>query len=484
MNEPTFDSFSLSPEILEALRLLHYDAPTPVQQQAIPAILDGRDVMVKSKTGSGKTAAFAIPLCEKVIWEENMPQALVLEPTRELSVQVKDEIFHIGRKKRLKIPAVFGGFPIDKQILTLKQKSHIVVGTPGRVLDLIDRGSLCFDKLKFLILDEADLLLNMGFTDQITEILARLPKNRTTMLFSATMDEKVSTLASLSMKDPLFLSVESQTETAEEIIQLAYRVENEDKFDCLTDVLISENPQSAMIFCGTREMVGVLYQKLLRLGIRCGMLHGLIDQKERLRTIEGFRDEKFKYLIATDIAARGIDLEQVSHVINYDFPSCLEDYVHRIGRTGRNGRTGTSITFINQSEERQLERLKEFTRADIQFPPRPDKAAVKQMKNAFYDSQKPPAKQKARKTAALNSDIMRLIIGGGRRSKMRAGDIVGALCSLPCLTMDDIGIIDIRESLTYVEIRNHKGAEALQLLEKTPIKGKLRNVKKDSRPMR
>lgn len=484
MNEPNFNSFSISSDILEALQLLRYHTPTPVQQQAIPAILEGRDVMVKSKTGSGKTAAFAIPLCEKVIWEENLPQALVLEPTRELSVQVKDEIFHIGRKKRLKIPAVFGGFPIDKQILTLKQKSHIVVGTPGRVLDLLKRGSLCLDKLRYLVLDEADLLLNMGFAEQITDILSYLPKSRITMLFSATMDEKVRTLASLSMKDPLFLSVESETETAGEIVQLAYRVENEDKFDCLTDVLIAENPQSAMIFCGTRDMVGVLYQKLRRLGIRCGMLHGLIDQKERLRTIEAFREEKFKYLIATDIAARGIDLEQVSHVINYDFPTCLEDYVHRIGRTGRNGKAGVSITFVNPDEERLLDRLKEYTRADIQFPARPDKAMVKQMKNAFYDSQKAPLKQKAQKTAALNSDIMRLIIGGGRRSKMRAGDVVGALCSLPGLTMDDIGIIDIRESLTYVEIRNHKGAEALMLLEKTPIKGRLRSVKMDTRPMR
>lgn len=480
MNNTTFESYHLSSEIINALNLLHYHTPTPVQTQTIPCILEGRDVLVKSKTGSGKTAAFAIPICEKVSWEEYSPQALILEPTRELAVQVREEIFCIGRKKRLKVPVVFGGFPMDKQTLTLKQRSHILVGTPGRVLDHLQRGTFVCSQIKYLVIDEADLMLNMGFLDQVTDILSYLPKNKITLLFSATLGERISSLAEQSMKDPVRITIENETETAETITQHGYLVENEDKFDCLMDVLIMEQPKSTIIFCCTREMVTVLYQKLKKVGIRCGMLHGLIDQKERLKTIDAYREGRFRYLIATDVAARGIDLEQVSHVINYDFPTCLEDYVHRIGRTGRNGKNGISITFINSLELLQLEKLKSYTNAEITMNPRPDPLEVKQQKNAFYTSQKEPLVLKKRKGAVFQKEITRLIICGGKKSKLRAGDIVGTICSIPEITSDDIGIIDIRESFSTVEILNGYGDLVLEALQDKAIKGKVRKVRKDS----
>lgn len=481
MNEPTFESYGLSNEILETLKTLHYDTPTPVQAQTIPCILKERDVLVKSQTGSGKTAAFAIPICESVRWEEYSPQALILEPTRELAVQVKEELFNIGRKKRLKVPVVFGGFPMDKQTLTLKQRSHILVGTPGRILDHLQRDTFSCCSIRYLVIDEADLMLNMGFLEQVTEILTFLPKDRITMLFSATLNDKLGGLTAAALKNPVSIQIESQTETAREIIQECYFVENEDKFEALIDLLVTENPESAIVFCGTREMTEVLYHKLKRLAIRCGMLHGLMDQKERLKTIEAFREGRFRFLTATDVAARGIDLDQISHVINYDVPTNSEDYVHRIGRTGRNGKSGKSITFFNSSEKARYESLTDFTNAAISIKELPAAETVKSLKNEFYAKQKGPLQLKKKKGAALNKEITRLIICGGKKSKLRAGDIVGTICSIPELTQDDIGIIDIRESLTTVEILNRKGDTVLDALQNKAIKGKLRKVQKDSR---
>ncbi len=475
-----FAEFGISSDILEALTLLRYTEPTPIQEETIPAILEGRDLVGKSQTGSGKTAAFAIPICEQILWENRFPQALVLEPTRELAVQVQDEIFQIGRIKRVKVPVVFGGMPVDKQAVSLRQKSHIVVGTPGRVIDHMKRGNLILDEVRYLVIDEADLMLDMGFLDDVEYIIKHTggKKRPQILLFSATLEEHIERLINLYMNEPEHITIESEFETADGIEQMAYEVEPEQKFEVFMNLLITENPTDAMIFCDTREMVNTLYQKMRRKRIRCGMLHGGMEQKDRLYAISDFRKGIYHYLITTDVAARGIDFPDMSHVINYDFPTKRANYVHRIGRTARNGKTGKALSLISPEEMHYKKAVEEYTGSTIPMAVLPQKEEINEKRTAFQKRLKEKVVLKEQKGEVFKQTILKLSIGGGKKSKMRAGDIVGAICSIPDITQEDIGIIDVRDSITYVEILNDKGQKVLTELQKKTIKGKLRKVKK------
>lgn len=479
MLDNRFTQYKLCGEIIQALSMLHYIEPTPIQEKVIPLALEGKDIIAKSKTGSGKTASFAIPICEAVVWEDNLPQALVLEPTRELAYQVKDEIFNIGRMKRVKVPMVFGGFPFDKQALTLKQKSHIVVGTPGRVLDHCESGTLKCNNMKYVIIDEADLMLDMGFLDDVKRILSYLPENITIMLFSATMGDDLYALTDEFMNSPVEVKLEDGTETVDSIEQLGCFVTEEDKYDIFLRMLYKNNPSNAMIFCGTREMVEVLYYKLKKEKIWCGMLHGLIDQKQRIHTIDDFRTGGFRYLIATDVAARGVDFEDITHVINYDLPMSKETYVHRIGRTGRNGKSGKAISFIREEEKKMLSLIEKFTGTPIQIVTPPTEEEVRELlyKEKFNETQLKKQVRKRKKGDVFQKEIMKLTIGGGRKSKLRTCEVVGTICGIEGVNgKEDIGIIDIRDSITYVEILNGKGNLVLNELPKRTMKGKCRKV--------
>lgn len=473
-----FKQFGLADDIIEALDVLGYREPTAIQKAVILPALKGVSIAAKSQTGSGKTAAFAIPLCERARWEENLPEALVLEPTRELTVQVKQEIFNIGRKKRLKVADVFGGFPIEKQIQTLKQKTHIIVGTPGRAADHIRRGSLKLEKIKYLVIDEADLMLDMGFVEEVTWIIRQLGEDKVIMLFSATLSEKVQKLIGEYMEEPLAVTVDSEHETAETVEQKLYRVPSEEKYDAFLTLLMQENPEACMIFCGTRDMVDVLGRRMKKDGLRCGMLHGEIDQQTRLRTIDGFKENRFRFLIATDVAARGVDVQNLSHVFNYDFPTGRETYVHRIGRTGRNGQTGIAVSLVGEMDEKMIRMVEMYTGYQLPFLDLPLRSkAKKEYESAFWKRQKEKPALKAPKGAGFKKTITRLSIGGGKKSKMRAVDIVGTICSIEGVNAEDIGIIDVRDSLTYVEILNEKGKRVLDALQDKPIKGKVRKVR-------
>ena len=473
-----FARYGLSLPILEALDMLGYHHPTAIQQEVIPLVLAGKNVVARSRTGTGKTAAFAVPLCEMAVWEENSPRALVLEPSRELAVQVSRELFQIGRKKRLKVPAVFGGFPIDKQMQTLKQKSHIVVGTPGRVMDLVCRGSLQLSGITHLVIDEADLMLDMGFLEEVGEIISLLPENRKILLFSATLEKQVQTLIDNYAADAVFVAQDQEDGPPPSIGQAVYEVTAENKYEMFKRVLMKENPDSCMIFCGTREMVNVLFQKLRRDRIFCGMIHGEMEQKERLKNVDAFGRGGFRYLIATDVAARGIDFENIGLVVNYDFPTVKETYVHRIGRTGRNGKDGRAVSLVSAQEKKMLQKVEEYTGTAL--PVLQELIVTQEEEKAFWALQRRKSAPKAGKGEALNRDIMRLSIGGGRKSKMRTADIVGTICAVDGITAEDIGVIDIRESLTYVEILNRKGPLVLERLQTKPIKGKVRKVRKTS----
>lgn len=493
-----FEGYQLSKEIIGALTILGYKEPTKIQAEVIPVALQRRDIVGKSQTGSGKTAAFAIPLCEEAVWEENTPTALVLEPTRELTVQTKQEIFHIGRKKRLKVPDVFGGFPIDKQIQTLKQKSHIVVGTPGRVMDHIRRGTLQLGNIKSVVIDEADLMLDMGFAEEVGQILEKIKTNPRIMLFSATIGEEIEHMIERYLKEPVVVEIEVSQEEKGNIKEEVYEVtginsamqstnsydsnianelgeQSKEKYQLFLRLLARENPDSCMIFCGTKEMVNVLCRKLRKDGVKCGMIHGDIDQQDRIRTVEGFREGRFRYLIATDVVARGIDFDNLSHVFNYDFPTGRETYVHRIGRTGRNGKTGIAISLVTDSDQKMKKMVENYVGYDL--PMENYVPVSKEEEKAFWNRQNEKVVLKKKKGAEFNKTITKLSISGGKKSKMRAVDIVGTICSIPDMVAEDIGVIDVRDSLTYVEILNGKGKKVLDALQEKTIKGKVRKVR-------
>ena len=336
MKNTSFETFGIDPEILKALKSLRYFNPTAVQEAVIPLALEKQDIIVKSQTGSGKTVAFGIPICEQAVWEENKPQSLILVPTRELALQVKDDIMNIGRLKRIKVTAVFGKSSFKTQKSELKQKSHIVVGTPGRILEHLKEGTLVVDKVSSLVLDEADEMLNMGFIEQVEEIIDYLPKERQTMLFSATMSAQIDRLASFYMTpERASVKMESSVENTPKILHSYINVEETTKEKQLLDLLTIENPDACIIFCNTKDAVDTVVSYLEKAGLPIDKLHGGMDQDDRLDVMDEFRSGKLRYLVATDVAARGIDIDNVTHVVNFDVPVEKESYTHRTGRTGR-----------------------------------------------------------------------------------------------------------------------------------------------------
>ncbi|TWI59070.1 DEAD/DEAH box helicase [Halalkalibacter nanhaiisediminis] len=472
MSNGSFKNYHLSEDIVRALDHLHYAIPTEVQSKVIPVALKKKDLVVKSQTGSGKTASFGIPICEMIKWEENKPQALILTPTRELAAQVRDDITNIGRFKRIKATAIFGKQSFDRQKLQLKQKTHVVVGTPGRVLDHIEKGTLSLDRLTYFIIDEADEMLNMGFIDQVEAIIQQLPTNRITMLFSATLPEDVEALSHKYMKDLIEIEIKMTEKTKNKIDHSLIEVSEEDKFSLLKDITIIENPDSCMIFCRTQEQVDQLFRQLHRLNYSCDKIHGGLVQEDRFAVMDDFKRGKFRYLVATDVAARGIDIDNITLVINYDLPLEKESYVHRTGRTGRAGKTGKAITFITSDEGKFIPDIEAYIGFQIPKMTTPSKVEVARRKNAFQEKMNVEPEIKKDKSEQLNKDIMKLYFNGGKKKKIRAVDFVGTIAKIEGITADDIGIITIQDNVSYVEILNGKGPIVLKTMKTTTIKGK------------
>src|SRR4051794_26493871 len=383
MSEKNFEDYHLSEEITRALAVLKYDQPTEVQKEVIPKALEKQDLVVKSQTGSGKTASFAIPICEMMDWEERKPQALILTPTRELAVQVREDVTNIGRFKRIKAMAVYGKEPFSKQKEELQQKTHVVVGTPGRVMDHIDRETLTLDEIKYLIIDEADEMLNMGFIDDVEAIIKELPSDRVTMVFSATLPEDVENLCHKYMKNPVNIEIASTGVTTNTIEHLLVEVKEEDKLSLLKDVTVVENPDSCLIFCRTKEHVDTVYNELEGANYSCERLHGGLEQQDRFAVMDGFKMGNFRYLVATDVAARGIDIDNVTLVINYDVPMEKESYVHRTGRTGRAGNEGKAITFATLYEGKFVKDIERYIGFEIPIMDAPKPHEVASKKAAF-----------------------------------------------------------------------------------------------------
>ncbi|SFC49168.1 ATP-dependent RNA helicase DbpA [Alkalibacterium subtropicum] len=402
----SFETFGLSPEIVKALTRLRYFKPTAVQETVIPLALERQDVLVESQTGSGKTVAFGIPLCEQVEWEENKPQALILVPTRELALQVKNDLMNIGRLKRIKVTAVFGKASFKTQKSELKQKSHIVVGTPGRMLEHLREGTLVVDEVSSLVLDEADEMLNMGFIDQVEDIIEHLPTERQTMLFSATMPPKIEELASFYMSpDRASVKMEQSEANTPKILHSYINVDEAGKEKRLLDLLTVENPDACIIFCNTKDAVDAVEKHLNKAGLPIDKLHGGMDQDDRLAVMDDFRSGKLRYLVATDVAARGIDIDNVTHVINYDVPFEKESYTHRTGRTGRAGKTGLALTMVSQTDERRWQDIRDYAFSDSQELTEvfaPNERLVNRSKAAFEKKINTRVKPKIARNKELN----------------------------------------------------------------------------------
>lgn len=472
MSETCFKEFNISEEIIRALTAMNYVNLTEVQRKVIPIALDKKDLVVTSQTGSGKTAAFGIPICEMVEWEENKPQGLILTPTRELAAQVKQDITNIGRFKRIKAASIYGKQSFAKQKLELKQKTHIVVGTPGRVLDHIEKGTLIVEKLKFLIIDEADEMLNMGFIDQVERIIQKLPIERVTSVFSATMPEDIKHLCQKYMKDPVEIAVEAAGIMTERIDHSLVYVKEEEKFSLLKDLTTVENPDSCIIFCRTQDRVDDVMECLDHADYPCDKLHGGMYQEDRFAVMDDFKRGVFQYLVATDVAARGIDIDNISLVINYDIPLEKESYVHRTGRTGRAGREGKAVTFVTTNEQKYLDEIEQYIGFEIPVITPPTKEKVDSSRAAFTEKIKAAPTLKEDKAAKLNQNIMKLYFNGGKKKKLRAVDFVGTIAKLDGITADDIGIITIEENASFVEILNGKGPAVIEAMKKTTVKGK------------
>ena len=470
-----FNKFNLSEDILKSLKDLDYINATKVQERVIPEMLLNKDIIAKAQTGTGKTAAFVIPLCERIKWEENEPQVLILTPTRELAMQIGEDVKNIGRFKRIKGVCIYGKAPFKDQEKELKGKTHIVIGTPGRVLDHIDRGTFNTKNLKYLVIDEADEMLNMGFIGQVEGVFRRIPKKRITSVFSATLPIEIRNLCSKYMKRPVNIEIEKENLITDRIDHVFYRVKGEEKLDYLVKLLKKEIPETAVIFCRTKQNVDLAFEKLKKEGYSVNKIHGGMLQKERTFTMDSFKKGDFRILVATDVASRGIDVEGITHVINLDIPVEKEAYVHRIGRTGRNKEKGKAISFLTFYEDRFLEEIESYTGFKI---PEEDINSLNKIEEVSDEILKKAPKRKKDKALKINKEISKLYFNGGKKKKLRAVDFVGAISNIDGIVSEDIGIIEIQDLGSYVEILNGKGALALNALKNMTIKGKKLRVEK------
>lgn len=467
-----FNDYKLSSEILKSIKDLGYNTMTEVQEKVLPNILSGKDVIVKSQTGSGKTAAFAIPICEKLNWEDNDPQVLVLAPTRELAIQISEDFKNIGRYKRLKPLSIYGKAPFKEQERALKQKTHIVAGTPGRILDHIDRGTLNVSNIKYLVLDEADEMLNMGFIEQVENVIKKLPKKRQTMLFSATIPETIKNLCKKHMKDEVNVEIERKNIVNSNIEQRKIIVAEMEKYKLLNNILLKEKPEAAVIFCRTKENVDKVYEFLRKKSYSVDKIHGGMMQKDRTSVMEKFKMKYFRILTATDVAARGIDVDNITLVINLDIPMEKESYVHRIGRCGRASNKGKAVTFVTPFEEKFLSEIEEYIGQTIEEGDKADFFVSHDEKEKAKSFLKKVSKKTPSKSKNVGKDITKLYFNGGKKKKIRVLDLVGTISSIDGIESDDIGIIDIQDNCSYVDILNGKGKKVMQVMREKTVKGK------------
>ncbi len=525
-----FNETDLSGELLEAVEKMGFSEMTEIQEKSIPPLLEGRDVIGKSNTGTGKTAAFSLPIIEKITEDSRRyVNALILCPTRELAMQACEEICKFSKfKKCVKPVAVYGGASMDRQIYALKNGANIVIGTPGRVLDHLRRRTLKLNNLSTIVLDEADEMLNMGFREDIEAVLAEAPEERQTVLFSATMPPAILQITKQYQTDPVMVKIESASKTVDLIDQFYVSVPMGRKTDALHLLLTDKKPQSTMIFCNTKKMVDELTETLINRGFPAIGLHGDMKQSQRTQVMNSVKSGRNTILIATDVAARGIDVKGIDMVFNYDLPQDHEYYIHRIGRTGRAGKCGTAYSIVSgRKQELELRDISRYTKADIKEVAVPTSSVIKEnaiasMKESILESCNSPVSEEARKlaeslvetgisaedllSAILSKQVadtiktlplfdvprpitrkngkrqesrntVRVHINVGRKERMAPNFILGALVDATGLSGSEFGKIDIYDKFTTVEVPKEEADFILDAMQQEKINGHKVSVK-------
>jgi ATP-dependent RNA helicase DeaD len=543
-----FAELALRPELLGALSALGYEEPTPIQREAIPPLLEGHDLLGQAATGTGKTAAFALPVLQRMEQDRSAtaPMALVLVPTRELAVQVSEAVHRYGKDLGARVLPIYGGQPIGRQLRALERGVDVVVATPGRAIDHMGRGTLNLDQLQMVVLDEADEMLDMGFAEDIDQILQAAPEQRQTVLFSATMPPRIDRMARSHLREPVRIQIGRETTPqgeAPRVRQVAYVVARSHKPAALGRVLDVEAPTAAIVFCRTRDEVDQLTETLNGRGYRAESLHGGISQEQRDRVMNRLRAGTADLLVATDVAARGLDVDQLTHVINYNVPSAPESYVHRIGRVGRAGREGVAITLAEPREHSMLKTIERVTKQKIEIDKIPtvadlrarrleltraalheslledDLASFRVVVESLTDefdlvevalaavklaheasgaasdeeeipevaprSERPrrepgaPGAPGARRGRGPTAGMTRLFVGAGRAARIRPQDLVGAIANESRLNGRDIGAIEIADRFSLVEVPEEAAEDVISALRGATIKGKRVQVRRE-----
>ena len=533
-----FASLGLSETLVAAVTTLGYEEPTPIQREAIPLLLSGRDMLGQAATGTGKTAAFALPLLDRLCRENTnrgRPRALVLVPTRELAMQVAEALHKYAKGTKLSVVPLYGGAPMDHQIRALRRGAEVIVATPGRALDHLRRTTLDLTRVEVLVLDEADEMLDMGFAEDIDAIIAHTPATRQTALFAATFAPRILAIAGRHLNNPAKLQIAQEKRApgkVPRVRQVAYIVGRRQKIDALGRILDFESAKSAIVFCRTRIEVDELTDTLNAHGFVAQALHGGMMQKQRDRVMQMFRGEKVEILVATDVAARGLDIEHVSHVINFDVPSAPEVYIHRIGRTGRIGREGVAITLAEPREQRFLQYVERATKQKIEIGRLPSESDLRKRRlEALKESlrsrvaegnldearrmieslaeeldvmdlaaaalamatdgtdrirteavEEPPAAREAATGDGHNGAMRLLRIDVGKEHSVRPADVVGAIAGEAKISSSLIGAIKIHDDYSLAEIPEHIADRVVTALKRTKIRG--HKVTVQSKPAR
>ncbi|KAB3535336.1 DEAD/DEAH box helicase [Alkaliphilus pronyensis] len=513
-----FESLKISNEILKVIEELGFETPTSIQEKAIPLVFQGHDLIGQAQTGTGKTAAFGIPMIEKVSFVDKAVQVLVLTPTRELAIQVADELQKFSKyKKGVKTLAIYGGQPIERQIKALRQGVQIVVGTPGRILDHIRRKTLKLNNISGLVMDEADQMLDMGFQEEIEAILNEIPNGKQTLMFSATIPKEIEIIAQKYMNHPKKVKVVHKELTVPQITQFYFEVKTHEKLESLTRILDMESVALGMIFCNTKKGVDELVEKLQSRGYSVEGIHGDLKQSQRDRVMKKFRDGTIDMLIATDVAARGIDVDDVALVINYDLPENFEYYVHRIGRTGRAGRVGLAYTLVTPRQIRTMKMLERYIKTKLvrrKVPSFNDivekkkqeiaeniasiietggisehmnfieklaethnsieigAALLKMIMKKEEGELKESHEEEEDNNNAVEKGMVRLYFNIGKRHGINAGNLLGAIANEAGIDGGSVGAINMYDKFSFVEVPRHMERDIIKALKKKRIKGR------------
>jgi len=484
-----FQELGLAPEIQQALEELGYEEPSPIQEKAIPELLAGHDVIGQAQTGTGKTAAFGLPLLQGIDPGNDEVQAIVMTPTRELCIQVTQALRAYAEHLEVEIVAVFGGAPIKSQQSQLRAGAHVVVATVGRMMDLMSRHSLVLTAARYVVLDEADEMLDLGFIEDVEKILRMCPSGRQTALFSATMPPPIKHLAESYMYDPKTIKITPKKLTVDAIEQAFVEVPAREKSARLVELLRTEDPEQAIIFCRTKIGASKLERTLKDKGLDVKALHGDMSQGSRDGVMIAFKDHRVKLLVATDIAARGLDIEHVTHVINYDVPASSEVYVHRIGRTGRVGRTGRAITLVAPAQREEIERIERDVKTSIgewespeermEHAPRPRRRERRREREREREQPAPaehdeptPDREEDEAEQPANGKAVKLFVNRGERSGIDEDDLRWALREGAVLPDEAIHDVRVLHRFSFVEVDPDQADRTVEFLDGTKLKGK------------